>query len=159
MSKDKQGNSSSDVKKNGVKPWLKKMWCIGEMDEEYVQRMHDLLDLYAEPYDLKKPVICFDEKSKQLIRQVKKSIKGKVVKEDYNYRRNGTRNIFVAVEPKGGKRLVEVTNQRRKIDFAKFIKRLVDEEYSHAKTIRLVMDNLNTHNESSFYEAFDKTEA
>lgn len=135
------------------------MWCIGEMDGEYVQRMHNLLDLYAEPYDSKKPVICFDEKSKQLISQVKKPVKGKITKEDYNYKRNGTRNIFMAVEPKGGKRCTQVTYHRKKSDFARFIKRLVDEKYPHAEMIRIVLDNLNTHNESSFYETFDKVEA
>jgi len=135
------------------------MWCIGQMDEEYVQRMHYLLDLYAEPYNPQRPVICFDEKSKQLIDQVKKPIIGKVICEDYNYKRNGTRNIFMAVEPKGGKRLIQVTDQRRKTDFARFIRRLVDEEYPYAQMIRIVLDNLNTHNESSFYETFDKAEA
>lgn len=135
------------------------MWCIGEIDEEYRERMYNLLDLYAEPYDPQRPVICFDEKSKQLIGHIKEPLHGKTVKEDYNYKRNGTRNIFMAVEPKGGKRYTEVTTRRKKPDFAKFIRRLADEEYPHAKKIRLVMDNLNTHNESSFYETFGKEEA
>lgn len=135
------------------------MWCVGEMDEEYVRRMHDLLDLYEKEYNPLEPVICFDEKSKQLIGQVKEVIRGKVTKEDYNYKRNGTRNIFMAVEPKGGKRLAEVTLQRTKKDLALFIKRLLDEEYPEADMIHLVMDNLNTHNESSFYETFPKEEA
>lgn len=129
------------------------------MDEEYISRMYSLLGLYAEPYDSKRPVICFDEKSKQLIEQVKKPLTGKIVREDYNYKRNGTRNIFMAVEPKGGKRITEVTKQRRKKDFALFIRRLTDEEYKDAKIIRFVMDNLNTHNESSLYETFGKEEA
>jgi hypothetical protein len=135
------------------------MWCIGTMDEEYVTRMYDLLGLYARPYDPKRPVVCFDEKSKQLIGQVKKPLKGKTVREDYNYKRNGTRNIFMAVEPKGGKRMTEVTGQRRKKDFALFIGRLIDEWYPEAEVIRLVMDNLNTHHESSFYETFPEEEA
>lgn len=129
------------------------------MDEEYTARMYDLLRLYAEPYDPKRPVICFDEKSKQLLGHVKKPLRGKVTREDYNYERNGTRNIFMAVEPKGGKRCTEVTEQRKKENFARFIRRLADEQYPGADTLRLVMDNLNTHNESSFYETFDEDEA
>lgn len=135
------------------------MWCIGEMTPEYVQRMHGLLDLYAEPYDRKRPVVCFDEKSKQLLGQVKEPLRGRVTREDYNYQRNGTRNIFMAVEPKGGRRFTEVTEFRKKPDFARFIRRLADEEYPEADTIRLVMDNLNTHSESSFYETFGAKEA
>lgn len=135
------------------------MWCIGEMTPEYTERMHDLLDLYAEPYDPKKPVVCFDEKSKQLLGHVKNPLRGRVTREDYNYARSGTRNIFMAVEPKGGKRCTEVTRRRKKGDFARFMKRLVCEQYSGADTIRLVMDNLNTHNESSFYETFGAREA
>ncbi len=121
--------------------------------------MHDLLDLYAEPYDPKRPVLCFDEKNKQLLGQPKKPLRGKVTREDYNYKRNGTRNIFMAVEPKGGRRCTEVTKQRKKSDFACFIKRLGDERYPDADIIRLVMDNLNTHDTSSFYETFPRKEA
>jgi len=135
------------------------MWCIGEMTPEYVERMHNLLDLYAEPYNPKKPMVCLDEKSKQLLGHTKEPLRGKIVREDYHYRRNGTRNIFLAVEPKGGKRYTEVTKRRTKQDFARFVRRLVDEFYPEAETIRLVMDNLNTHNKSSFYETFSKKEA
>jgi transposase len=135
------------------------MWCIGEMTPEYVERMHGLLELYAEPYDPEKPVVCFDEKSKQLLGHEKEPLRGKIVREDYHYKRNGAMNIFLAVEPKGGRRYTEVARHRKKPDFAKFIRRLVDEFYPEAKTIRLVMDNLNTHNKSSFYETFTEKEA
>lgn len=135
------------------------MWCIGTMDEEYIKRMYDLLDLYARPHDPLCPTVCFDEKSKQLIGQVKKPLGGKVTREDYNYKRNGTRNIFMATEPKGGKRMTEVTKSRKKRDFALFIRRLTDEWYPQAIIIRLVLDNLNTHNGSSIYETFGQKEA
>ena len=80
------------------------MWCIADITPEYKERMYDLLDLYAEAYDPKRPVVCFDEKSKQLLGHVKKPLRGKILKEDYHYKRSGTRNIFMAVEPKGGKK-------------------------------------------------------
>jgi len=135
------------------------MWCIADITPEYRERMYDLLDLYAEAYDPKRPVVCFDEKSKQLLGHVKKPLRGKILKEDYHYKRNGTRNIFMAVEPKGGKRYTEVTKRRTKPDYAEFMRRLTDEWYPHAEKIRLVMDNLNTHNESSFFEKFPRKEA
>lgn len=135
------------------------MWCIGKMTAEYRERMYDLLFLYLEPYNPKRPVVCFDEKSKQLLGQAKEPLYGKVTREDYHYVRNGTRNILMAVEPKGGKRYTEVTRTRKKTDFAHFIRRLVYDQYPEAEIIRLVVDNLNTHNESSFYETFSKEEA
>ncbi len=135
------------------------MWCIADITPDYKKRMYDILELYAEPYDPQRPVICFDEKSKQLLGHTKEPLRGKIVREDYHYRRNGTRNIFLAADPKGGRRNTQVTVYRKKPDFARFIKRLVDEWYPHANTIRLVMDNLNTHNESSFFEIFPRKEA
>lgn len=135
------------------------MWCIADITPEYKERMYDLLNLYAKAYDPKNPVICFDEKSKQLLSHVKNPLRGKITREDYHYKRNGTRNIFMAVEPKGGKRYTEVTKHRKKPDYARFIRRLTDEFYPHVEKIRLVQDNLNTHNESSFYETFGKKEA
>lgn len=135
------------------------MWCIGKIDGEYRERMYHLIKLYEKNYDPENPVICFDEKSKQLLGHTEKPLMGKITREDYHYKRNGTRNIFMAVEPKGGRRLTEVTQYRKKPDFAKFIRRLTDEEYPYVKKLHLVMDNLNTHNESSFYETFKKEEA
>ena len=124
--------------------------------------MYDNLDLYEEPYDPKRPVIGMDEKSKQLIEDSRKSIPmkpGSPEKYDYEYIRKGKVNIFVAVEPKAGKRVIKVTDRRTKMDFAYFIKYLVDLEYSDVEILRIVLDNLNTHFESSFYETFDKEEA
>jgi len=117
--------------------------------------MYDLLALYARPYSEKEPVICVDEKSKQLLEQTRKPIAarpGKPMKEDYEYRRAGTRNIFVAVEPKGGHRQAEVTARRTKTDFVRFIGGLVEKVYAGAQKIHLVMDNLNTHFRGSFVE-------
>lgn len=138
------------------------MWCIAEITPEYRERMYRLLDLYAEVYDPDYPVICVDEKSKQLIEETRTPIAmkpGQPEKYDYEYIRHGTRNIFVAVEPKGGRRTVKVTKARKKVDFARFVRTLVKEKYPKATEIRIVLDNLNTHFENSFYETFEKQEA
>ena len=138
------------------------MWCIAEITKEYRQRMYKLLALYARPYDKEHPVVCMDEKSKQLIQDVRGVIPlkpGSPAKHDGEYLRRGTRNIFVAVEPLAGKRKIEVTPHRKKPDFAHFIKGLITQAYPHAKKIRLVLDNLNTHFAASFYETFSKREA
>lgn len=124
--------------------------------------MYNILNLYEEPYDSKRPVIGIDEKPKQLIEDSRIPIPtnpGKTAKQDYEYIRKGTANIFMAVEPKGGKRFTQVTDQRTKKDFALFVKELVDKHYTGIETLRIVADNLNTHNESSFYENFSKEEA
>jgi len=138
------------------------MWCIAEITKEYRKRMYKLLALYARPHDKKYPVVCMDEKSKQLMGDVRGVIPlkpGSPARYDGEYYRNGTRNIFVAVEPLAGKRKIKVTLQRKKSDFAYFIKELVSQDYLHAKKIRLVLDNLNTHFVASFYETFSKREA
>ena len=132
------------------------------IDAEYRERMYDVLDLYEEEYDPENPLVCFDEKPKQLIGDKRMPIlmkPGSPEKYDYEYVRNGTANIFMAVEFKAGKRVTQVTKRRTMVDFAQFVKMLVDEEYSDVETIRLVMDNLNTHKEKSFYEAFSEEEA
>jgi hypothetical protein len=131
------------------------MWCIGKITAEYRQRMENLLALYARPYNVKEPVICVDEKSKQLLAQTRTPIAaepGAVAKEDYEYRRKGTRNIFVAVEPKGGRRQITVTARRTKVDFVGFMGRLVEKVYAGAEKIHVVLDNLNTHFRQSFVE-------
>lgn len=129
------------------------MWCIGRITAEYRQRMYDLLGLYAQPYDPAEPVICLDEKSKQLLQQTRRLITTtphQVAKEDYEYRRAGTRNLFVAVEPKAGHREVAVTRRRTKPDFVAFVQYLAQEVYAQARKIHLVLDNLNTHFRASF---------
>lgn len=139
------------------------MWCIGRITAEYRRRMYDLLTLYAEQYDPKRPVICTDEKSKQLLQNKKNPIpmrEGRSQRYDYEYKRNGTRNIFVAVEPKAGWRKVEATRHRKKSDFAHFIRDLLQERrFRSVDKIRLVLDNLNTHFAKSFTETFPKEEA
>jgi hypothetical protein len=124
--------------------------------------MYDILNLYEQPYDPKRPVLGMDEKSKQFIEDSRPPIPatpGKTMKQDYEYVRKGTANIFMAVEPKGGKRFVLVTAQRTKPDFAFFMKNLVDVHYPDAIMIRVVLDNLNTHFESSFFESMNEKEA
>ena len=138
------------------------MWCITAITTQYRERMYKLLDLYATAYDEDYPVVCMDEKSKQLIIDIRKTIPlkpGSLEKYDYEYKRNGTRNIFVAVEALAGKRKIKVTQTRKKGDFAHFIKEVIDQDYPQAKKLRLVLDNLNTHFSSSFYETFSKEEA
>ena len=138
------------------------MWCIGKLTAEYRQRMYDLLELYTKPYKENEPVICVDEKSKQLLEQPRTPISvrpGKPMKEDYEYKRAGTRNIFMAIEPKGGRRQVEVTARRTKNDFVQFISHLVKQVYAGAQKIHLVLDNLNTHFRSSFEEVLGVKQA
>jgi len=131
------------------------MWCIGKITAEYRARMYALLALYARPYRAQEPVVCVDEKSKQLLQQLRPVLAarpGQIAKEDYEYKRAGTRNIFLAVEPKGRHREVEVTARRAKPDFVEFVQRLVEEVYAQARKIHIVLDNLNTHFRTSFEE-------
>jgi len=138
------------------------MWCIAEITPEYRERMYLLLNLYEEQYDPKFPVVCIDEKSKQLIEDKRKPIPmkpGSLSRVDYEYKRNGTRNIFVAVESRAGRRTIRVTRTRKKGDFANFVRDLIESEYAQATEVRVVLDNLNTHFAKSFYETFSKKEA
>lgn len=124
--------------------------------------MEAILSLYRQPYNPKQPVVCFDEKSIQLlahIRQVISMKPGQAARQDYEYKRNGTRNLFLFVEPKAGKRSVLVTRQRKKEQFAHAMRYLVDILYPDAERIHVVMDNLNTHHYHSLVEFFGKTEA
>ena len=130
------------------------MWCIGALTEEYRHRMYALLELYARPLSLAEPVICIDEKSLQLIGHSRKPLpmtERACAKHDYEYTRNGTTNLFVAVEPKAGQRIVSVTEHRGKVDFVAFIGELLTTTYVKARRVHLVLDNLNTH----FRKCFD----
>ena len=132
------------------------MWCVGELTEEYRRRMYELLALYARPYDPHEPVICLDEKSKQLLRETRQPLPAKpggvLLRQDYEYQRAGTCNIFVAVEPRGQRRHTEVTERRTKADFVGFVCRMLRHGYSRVRKVHLVLDNLNTHLRSSFEE-------
>jgi hypothetical protein len=131
------------------------MWCIGRITEEYRERMYAVLELYAKPYDAAEPVVCLDEKSKQLLEQTRRPLPagpGQIAKEDYEYRRAGTRNLFVAVEPQAGHREVAVTQRRTKRDFVAFVQYLAQQVYAGARRLHLVLDNLNTHFRGSFEE-------
>ncbi len=124
--------------------------------------MEDVLDLYAEDYDEKRPVVGFDETSKQLIKETRLPLParaGCVARFDYEYERGGVRNLFMFCEPKRGWRHVEVTQQRTMLDFAEQMKWLVDVEFPEAESVRVVMDNLNTHKAASLYERFAPEEA
>ena len=137
------------------------MWCVPKLDKEFKSRMEVLLKLYAKPYDKDSPVICVDEKSYQLLGDTRKSTlpkPGKVAKQDYEYKRKGTCSIFVAVEPKGKRRYTKVSKRRTRIDFAHFCYDLIL-LYPDAKIINIVLDNLNTHNEKSFVQAFGEEKA
>jgi hypothetical protein len=128
---------------------------------EFVWRMEDVLDLYAQPVDPKRPVVGFDEMPVQLVEEVRQPLPaapGRPLRVDYEYRRNGTANLFLSIEPKTGTRHVEVTERRTKQDFALQMKSLV-ERYPEAEVIRVVLDNLNTHTPASLYEAFSAEEA
>jgi transposase len=131
------------------------MWCIGTLTPQYRQRMYDVLDLYALPYNPEEPVVCVDEKSKQLLGSPRPKIRskpGRTAKVDYEYERLGTRNLFVVVEPLAGWRHVQVTLQRKTTDFVEFIRQLMHGRYRRAKRVHLVLDNLNTHFAKGFIE-------
>jgi transposase len=145
------------------------MWCIPpEQDAQFVCAMENVLSVYQKPHDSQCPVVCFDEKSKQLVGEIATPIAAvpttadrpaQVPRHDYEYVRNGTANLFMMVEPLRGWRHVNVTTRRTRIDFAHQIKELVDVHYPRAALITLVMDNLNTHRLSTLYEAFEPAEA
>jgi transposase len=145
-----------------LKPWRRDMWCIPQIDGTYVARMEDVLDLYAEEADPKRPVVCFDESPTQLIGEVREPIPaepGQPERYDCEYRRNGTANLFVFLDAHRSWRHVKVTDQRTAQDFAMCMRDLADIHYPHADQIRVVMDNLSTHTAGALYEAFPAPEA
>lgn len=124
--------------------------------------MEDVLEVYHRPYDAMRPQICLDEISKQLLADIAERLPmkpGLPERFDYEYERKGTCSLFLACEPLGGKRVVQASARRTKLDWAHFVKDLIDVHYPHVDKIILVMDNLNTHTPSSFYEAFEPVEA
>ena len=124
--------------------------------------MEDILAVYKRPYDPEQPLICMDETTKQLVKECRRTVPaepGIPARYDYEYERNGVCNLFMFYEPFGGKRYVSVTDRRAKVDWAMEIKELLDKHYPNAKKVVLVMDNLNTHNGGSLYEAFQPDKA
>jgi hypothetical protein len=137
------------------------MWCIQTMDAAFRTCMYDVLDLYQEPYDPRRPLVCLDEKPKQLVLERRAPIPmrpGVPERYDWEYVRKGMANVFVAMELKAGRRVTRVTRRRAMADFASFVRMVVD-EYPDAGVIRLVVDNLSTHKEKAFHQAFDEDEA
>jgi hypothetical protein len=147
---------------NGLKPWRRDMWCIPKVDGEYVARMEDVLDLYAEAPDPRRPVVCFDESPVQLIGEVRQPIPaepGQLERYDCEYRRNGTVNLFVCIDIHRPWHNVKVTERRAAEDYAQCMRELVDVHYPDAECIRVVQDNLSIHSAGALYQAFAPAEA
>jgi transposase len=145
-----------------LKPWQKKMWCIPKVDAEYVARMEDVLELYAEPTDPRRPVVCFDETPRQLIGESRVPLPtepARPARVDYEYRRNGTANVFMFLDAHRPWRHAKVTDHRASSDFAECMRDLVDVHYPHADRIRVVLDNLSTHSPSALYDTLPPAEA
>ena len=136
------------------------MWCVPRLDDEYIERMEDLLRLYARPLSWQEPVICLDEKPVCLHaekRQTQIAYDGSR-RRDYEYRRQGTANLFVGVEPKAGAHMIKATKTRDRFQFARFLREIA-RKYPHATIIHLVMDNLSTHSKTGLIDAFGAIEA
>ncbi len=147
---------------NELKPWQKKMWCIPKVDAEFVAKMEDVLALYAEAPDKNRPVVCFDETPRQLIGEARVPVPGKPgqpARVDYEYVRNGTVNVFMYLDAHRPWRHAKVTDHRAFTDFAECMRELVDVHYPKAELIRVVLDNLSTHQPAALYEAFEPSEA
>ena len=131
------------------------MWCIPKVTPEFIRAMNDVLSQYEKGYHPLYPRVCLDEKSQQLLstpRGEKPVTTGKPRRIDYEYKRGGTVNCFVAIEPKAGRRTIRVTDRRTGKDFSRFIQFLVMKVYKKASKIHLILDNLNTHNEKTLLE-------
>jgi transposase len=163
----KHGSLSSEtvrrrLAENQLKPWQKKMWCIPKVDAQFVARMEDVLELYAEAPNEQRPVVCFDETPRQLIGESRVPVvakPGKPARFDYEYVRNGTANVFMFVDAHRSWRHAKVTDRRTCHDFAECMRDLVDVHYPTAERIRVVLDNLSTHTSAALYESFDPSEA
>lgn len=152
-----------NLKKNKLKPWLVKEWCIPpKCNAEFVCRMEEVLEVYKRPYNPKNPVVCMDELTKQLIKETRIPIpakEGSVEKFDTEYERNGTANVYLYVEPLKAKYFTKVTKTKTAVDWAYTIREMVDVKYKDADKITLVLDNLNTHVGASLYKVFSPQEA
>ena len=133
-----------------------------EVSAEFVYHMEDVLDLYAEPPDARRPLVCFDERPCQLISETRQAVAakpGQPERHDYEYKRQGTCNLFLFFAPGEGWRHVKATERRAAQDFAQCMQELVDEHFAEADVIRVVLDNLNTHTLAALYQTFAPTEA
>jgi transposase len=147
---------------NKLKPWRKDMWRIPQVDADYVARMEDVLDLYAEAADPKRPVVCFDESPIQLVGETRLPIPakpGQIERYDCEYRRNGTANLFVFLDANRSWRTVKVTQRRAAEDFAACMRELAEVHYPEAERIRVVLDNLSTHSVGALYQTFPADQA
>ena len=159
LSGDTVGRRLAELK---LKPWQEKMWCVPTVDAAYVARMEDILDLYAEAPDPRRPVVGFDETPRQLIGEARVPIRaepGKPRRVDYEYVRNGTANVFMFVDVNRPWRHAKVTDHRTCVDFAECMRDLVDDHYPEAERIRVVLDNLSAHSAAALYQAFPPAEA
>jgi transposase len=147
---------------NDVKPWQHKMWCVPQIDAAYVARMEDVLELYTTPPIPGTAVVCVDETPRQLIGEVRTgqpAAPGRPARSDYEYRRQGTANVFMAVDAHRPWRHAKVTARRTAVDFAEWLRDLADIHYAHTERIQVVLDNLSTHTPAALYEAFAPAEA
>lgn len=148
------------LEEHDLKPWRQRSWCVPDLDDEFIERMEDVLKIYERDYDESRPVICVDEKPIQLledIRPVSGIAPGEEKKVDYEYKRKGTANVFCAVEPLAGEYVNRVTEVRTGNEFAKFLA-AIERRYEKADRITLVMDNLNIHSEKSLLRFYGEDE-
>jgi transposase len=132
------------------------MWCVGELDEEYIARMEEVLGLYEKPLCERAPVVCIDEKPVVLHADIRAPIAlkpGRAARRDYEYKRCGTANVFCGIEPKAGRHFTQVTPTRCSAEFADYLLEIAA-SYPQADTIHLVMDNLSTHTRKALVERF-----
>jgi transposase len=144
------------LREHDLKPWQQKSWCVPDLTPEYIRNMEDVLEVYERPIDPLRPLLCVDEKPIQLLEDVRQGTglhSGKIKKQDFEYKRNGTANVFCAVEPHQGRYINLVTKNRKGKEFAKFLGSL-ERRYSTAEKIVLVMDNLNIHSKKSLTDFY-----
>ena len=155
-------DGAPNSEKNVLKPWQHKPWCLPTVSAEFVAAMEDVLELYAEPYDPRRPTVTFDETSRQWIAETRVPVParpGQPRRDDYAYPPHGTRHLLLGCEPQAGWRHIEVTLQRTMHDFAHQMRWWVDDRYPDAKVIRVVLDHLNTHRPAALYETVAPAEA
>ena len=148
------------LQEHDLQPWRKKMWCIAELDDEYIKAMEDVLEVYERPLSAEEPVVCVDEKPVTLHNDVREPLPmkpGSVAKRDNEYERAGTANVFCGIEPQAGVHFTKVTPTRSSLEFADFIQSIAN-RYPTAQTIHLVMDNLSSHTQKALTDRFGEEE-